>query len=222
MIPTNINAVKLQQAIIEYGSLQAAIEVVKSELAALESEKIKEANKLELIKNNEEQGLDNIKLIENKIEQRKQELRELEEALENYKQVIDEYMTNNKQLMRQYNMVENLVAMLRTSPSERERVQELAGTMILLSDSFWKYSQQPHKLRQFFVQTVLGSYLYCYHCGRCGLKFIANQEVKSQILGYHCPNCGFMSRMKPDDSFLKAMLSSSEPPNDNETQEQEV
>ncbi len=72
-------------------------------------------------------------------------------------------------------------------------------------------------MRYLFVETVLGKYLHCYRCDRCGLKFIANQEV---LVGNRCPTCTYMSTMVADDSFLEAMLSSSEPADANEPQEQ--
>ena len=173
------------------------------------------------MKKNEAQGLDKINRIERTCEEREQKLRELEDAFEKYKQDADEFVNNNKQFMLQYYMIEGFVAMLRTSPSTKEGIKELASNILMMGEAIWKFSNEPDKLRWLFVHTVLGEHLHCYNCDRCGLKFIANQEVQSHILGYHCPNCAYMSSMEADDSFLEAMLSSSEPTNANETQEQE-
>lgn len=162
------------------------------------------------MKKDEALVLDKIQSIERTFEERNQELHELENAFDKYKQDVDEFIINNKQLFLQYYMIESLVAMLNTSPSTRENIKDLAVNMQIIGEAVWKYSQPPAKLRQIFVKTVLGDYLHCYYCGRCGLKFIANQEVKSHILGYHCPNCGYTSSMIADDTFLDAIFSSSE------------
>ena len=127
-------------------------------------------------------------------------------------------MSNNRQYLLQYQLVEIFVAMLRTLPSGKESIKELASTLLLLSDRPWNFQDRPAILRSLFVHNVLGESLYCYFCNRCGLKFIANQEVQSSTLGYHCPNCGLMSSMKADDSFLKALFSYSEDIEINETE----
>ena len=165
--------------------------------------------------------LDDLSHLKKTIEERKQNLDDLEKAFRKYRQDADEFIDNNKQFILQYYMVEGFVAMLRTSPSTKEGIKELAGNILIMGEAVWKFSNEPDKFRWLFVHTVLGEHLHCYRCDRCGLKFIANQEVQSHILGYHCPNCAYMSSMEADDSFLEAMLSSGEPADANKTQEQE-
>ena len=85
---------------------------------------------------------------------------------------------------------------------------ELANTILVCSKMVWRSNLLPEKMRFLFVEPFLGKYLHCYHCDRCGLKIIANQEAQSHILGYRCPTCTYMSTMVADDSFLEAMLGS--------------
>ncbi len=86
----------------------------------------------------------------------------------------------------------------------------------------WKFYDQPDRLRYLFVMTVLGDYLKCYRCDRCGLKFITNKEPQSHLLGYSCPSCGLTFYVQADDSFLEAMLNPSSKSTDvSGTQDQE-
>ena len=221
MTTSNINVVKLQQAITEFGSLQAATEAIKVKKKAFEIEISVLANKLEVMEKDEAQSFDNIKRVERIFEEREQELDDSEKAFRKFKQDADEFIDSQKQFIFQYFMVESFVAMLRTSPSSKGNIKKLAGDILIMGEAVWKLSDEPHKLRWLFVHTVLGEHLYCYRCINCGLKFIANQEIKSHMLGYYCPNCGFMSPMAAGNSFLEAMLNSSEPSDANEAQDQE-
>jgi FtsZ-binding cell division protein ZapB len=204
----NINMVKIQQAIREFGSLQAAIEAAKEKKKGLETEIWVRANKLDAMKTYEAQCFDRTKRKEKILRERKQEFGELQNAFDKYKKDVDEFMESNRQFLRQYYMVEVFLAVLRKSPSNNKDIRELAGNILMMGEAVWKYSDEPHKLRWLFVNTVLGEHLHCYRCDRCGLKFIANQKLESHILGSNCPNCCIMSFLKADDSFLKAMLSS--------------
>ena len=221
MASQKVNGASLKQAIEEFGSLQKAIDAVKTQLKALQTDLLTLTRDIDSKEKDRVKYLDDLKHLKKTIEERKQEFRELKNAFEKYLQDVDEFRDNNKQFMLQYCIVESFVAMLRTSPSAKESIKELAIKITILGDVVWRYADEPNKLRKVFIKIVLGDHLHCYRCDRCGLKFIANQEVQSHILGYHCPNCGFMSSMKADDSFLEAMLSSSEPADANETQEQE-
>jgi len=210
MTNPNVNMVELQRAIRQFGSLKAAIEALEGKKQTLEAVISGLTKNIELIKKKETQVIHNIKHTERIYEQREQELHELQDAFEKYKKDVDEFITNNRQFLLQYQLVESFVAMLHTSPLGKESIKDLASTLLLLGDRPWNFQDRPDVLRWLFVDTVLGESLHCYYCDRCGLKFIANQKVQSQILGYHCPNCGLISSMKADDSFLKAMLSYSE------------
>ena len=210
MTNTNANMVELQRAIKQFGSLKAAIEALERKKQALETEISELTKNIELMKKKETQVIHNIKHTERIYEQRERELHALQDTIEKNRVNYDEYVTDIRQFLLQYQLFESFITMLRTSPSTKESIRDLARTLLLLIDIPWYFQDQPDKLRWLFVHTVLGENLYCYYCNRCGLKFIANQKVQSQILGYHCPNCRLMSSMKEDDSFLKAMLSYNE------------
>ncbi|MFC1967653.1 hypothetical protein ACFLV2_03355, partial [Chloroflexota bacterium] len=106
---------------------------------------------------------------------------------------------------KQYRLFEGFIAMMQAPPHTVEDLEELAGTIMVFSKMVWRSDILPEKKRYLFVTTVLGNYLHCYRCDRCGLKFISNQEV---LVGNRCPTCTYMSTMIADDSFLKAMLGS--------------
>ena len=221
MVSEKVNGASLKQAVEEFGSLQKAINSLKTQKKTLQTELLALTRDIDSKEKVRVKYLDDLNHLKKTIEERKQELRELVDAFEKYKQGVDEFITNNKKFMLQYYMVESLVAMLRTSPSAKESIKELASNISILGDVVWRYTDEPDKLRKVFINIVLGDHLHCYRCDMCGMKFIANQEAKSHLLGYHCTNCSFMPSMKADDSFLEAMLSSSEPADANETQEQE-
>ena len=149
-------------------------------------------------------------LLKKTIEERKQGLRELENAFEKYKQDVNGFMANIKQFMLQYYLFEGFVSMLRTSPSTKEGIKELASNILIMGEAVWKFSNEPDKLRWLFVHTVLGEHLHCYSCTHCETKFIVNKEPRSNILGYSCPVCSFSYSVQADNSFLEAMLESSD------------
>ena len=92
----------------------------------------------------------------------------------------------------------------------------------MLGEKIWDFHDQPDRLRYLFVTTVLGDYLKCYSCNRCGLKFIASKEPKSYVTKFSCPSCGLSWDLHADDSFLEAMLGHSSKSTDiNGTQDRE-
>jgi len=215
MVAPKVDGVRLKQALEEFGSLQKAVAKLKIQKKALEAD-------VSALTKDRAHRLDEIKHLDNTINEYKQNLTYLKEASQKYKQDVDEYMNSIKQFMRQYYMFENFVAMLQTSPSEKESIRDLASHILMIGEAIWDFHSLPDKLRYLFVTTVLGDYLKCNRCDRCGLKFIANKEAQSHSLGYSCPSCGLTFYVRPDDSFLEAMLGPSSKSTDgNETQDQE-
>lgn len=207
MAAPKVDGTALKQALEEFGSLQEAVDTLKMQKRVLE-------NKVSAL----------TKDIHAKEKARAEYLNDinyLEKTIKEHTETLNRIMDNINRYANQYRLFESFVAMLLTSPSTEENLEDLVANILALSKIVWRTDWLPDKFRSLFVYTVLGEHLHCYCCDRCGLKFIANQEVQSHILGYHCPNCGFMSSMKADDSFLYAMLSSSEPSNANEAQEQD-
>ena len=78
MTNTNVNMVELQQAIKQFGSLKAAIEVLEGKKQALETEISGLTNNIELMKKKETQVIHNITRTEQIYEQRELELHTLQ------------------------------------------------------------------------------------------------------------------------------------------------
>lgn len=210
MTTPNIDVVKLQQAIAEFGSLQKTIEVLVLRKKEVETETLTITRNLDVKKNiktqliNELNELDNeSKQLDNSIEERTEELKEIDTSISKYS--------------KQYRLFESLVTMMQTPPHTVEDLEELADTILVFSKMVWRSNILPEKARYLFIETVLGDYLHSYRCDRCGLKFIANQKL---LVGNRCPTCGLMSTMVVDDSFLKAFINSSEPGGAKEAQDQ--
>jgi predicted RNA-binding Zn-ribbon protein involved in translation (DUF1610 family) len=210
MTTHEVNGSRLRQAVREFGSLQRAIESLQTQKKTLEASNSVLTKAIEAKERARSKYLVDLKHLEETIKERKRNLAALEKAFREYRQDADEFIANNKQFLLQYYMVEGFVAMLQTSPSNQQSVRELAVDIIVIGEATWKFSDAPDKLRRLFVQTVLGDHLHCYRCDSCGIKFIASKKAKNAIIGYHCPNCGYLSSAKPDDSFVEAILSSSE------------
>jgi len=221
MTATKINGLKLKQAVSEFGSLHNAINTLEMQKRKLEDELSALTEKIDAKQKKSASLDDEIKKQESIILQRRQEIGNLEEALRKCKQSYEEFMEEKKQFLLQYSIVESFVAMLHTSPSVKESIKELAANILILGDVVWKFSDEPNKHREVFIHIVLGDHLHCYYCEKCGLRFIANKQPESHILGYRCPDCGFLSSLKADDSFLQVMLGSTESNNNGKTQKQE-
>jgi predicted RNA-binding Zn-ribbon protein involved in translation (DUF1610 family)/flagellar biosynthesis chaperone FliJ len=215
MARQEFNGIRLRQAVKEFGSLQKAIDSLRTQKKTLEASISVLTNDLEIKEKAKSKYQVDLKHLEETIEERKRSLTDLEKALRKYRQDFDEFIENNRQFLLQYQMVEGLVAMLQTSPSNQQSVRELAVNTLMIGEATWQFSDTPDKLRRLFVQTVLGDHLHCYRCDSCGIKFITNKRASSVITGYHCPNCGFLSSVKPDDSFIEAVIGSIRPANAN-------
>ncbi len=203
MTAIKVNTVKLRQAIGEFGSLQKAIEVLKLRKKEIETENLTTSRDLALKKKARAKCLNELNQLDNSIQERAEKLDEILASISGYS--------------KQYLLFESLITMMQTPPHTVEDLEELAVTILTFSKTVWRSDILPEKMRFLFVTTVLGKYLHCCRCDRCGLKIIANQEV---LLGYRCPTCTYMSTMVSDDSFLEAMLSSSDPASAHEAQEQ--
>ena len=215
MVAPKVNGVRLKQALEEFGALQKALDTLKMQKKALTAD-------VSVLTKDRADRLGEVKHLDNTINEYKQNLTYLKEAFQKYNHDVDEYRNSFKEFMRQYYMFESFVAMLQTSPSEKESIRDLASRILMVGEAIWEVHSLPDKLRYLFVTTVLGGYLKCYRCNRCGLKFIANKEPQSHLLGYSCPSCGLTLYVQADDSFLEAMLGPSSKSTDvNGTQDQE-
>jgi len=200
MVDPKVDGVRLKQALKEFGSLQKAVDTLKIQKKALEAD-------VSALTKHRAKLLGEINHLDNSIKEYKQNLAHLKEAFGKYKQDVDEYRSSFRQFILQYYMFESLIAMLLTSPSAKESMDDLATQILMWSKAVWEFYDQPDKLRYLFIHTVLGGYLKCYCCTSCGTSFIVNKDAQS-YLGYSCPSCGLALYVRADDSFLKAMLGS--------------
>ena len=215
MVAPKVDGVRLKQALKEFGSLEKAVDTLKIQKKVLETD-------VSALTKDRADRLSEINHLDNTITEYKENLTYVKQAFQKNKQGYDEYINSIKQFMLQYAIFEGLVAMLQTSPSEKESIRDLASHILMTGEAIWGFYSLPDKLRYLFVTTVLGGHLKCYRCDRCGLKFIANKEPKSHLLGYSCPSCGLTFYVQADDSFLEAMLGPSSKSTDvNGTQDQE-
>lgn len=219
MAAKEVDGIRLKQAVSEFGSLQKAINSLQTRKKALEADISALTNDIDVKEKDRTKSLDDLNHLDKTVKERKRNLDDLEKAFRKYKQDVDDFLDNHQQFLLQYHMVEAFVAMLQTSPATEESIKELAVNILMIGEATWKFSDDPGKLRCLFVRNVLGNYLHCYRCDRCDLKFIANKKSQSVLTGYYCPNCGFISSVKPDDSYLKEMLGSSKPADTNQRQQ---
>ncbi len=214
MADPKVNGARLKRALDEFGSLQEAVDSLKGQREALRTD-------VSALAKGKTNLLQEITRLELNIKKREENLTRLEEASQKYKQDVDEYVNSIKQFMLQYHIFESFLAMLQTSAPEKKSIKDLATRILMVGEAVWQFDEPPDKLRYLFVTTVLGDHLKCYRCSSCGLKFIVNSEPQSHFLGYSCPGCHLAFSVRPDDSFLEAMLSSSiKPINPSETQDQ--
>lgn len=199
MVAPKVDGVRLKQALEEFGSLQKAVDTLKIQKKALAAD-------VSALTKDKANRLGEFKHLDNTINEYKQNLDSLKKAFQKYKEDADKYMNSIECFMRQYYMFESFVAMLKTSPSEKESIRDLASHVLMIGEAIWEFYSLPDRLRYLFVTTVLGDYLKCYRCDSCGTKFIVNKKPKSYITGYYCPVCFLSVSVKPDDSFLEAML----------------
>ena len=219
MVPQEVDVIRLKEAVKKFGSLQKAINSLQTQKKSLEanvSVLIKDVDAKEKART---KYLDDINHLEETVEERKLNIANLEEAFKKSRQDFEAYIESIRQFLLEYQMCKSFVAMLKTSPTNKESIRELASNIIMIGEATWSFSNNPDKLRWLFVQLVLGNHLHCYRCDRCGIKFIANKKAQSGISGYQCPKCGIISTAKPDDSFIEAMLGSSKPANTNQRQQ---
>ncbi len=198
MTATKVNTAKLQQAIGKFGSLQKAIEVFELRKKEIETETLTLTRGLDVNKKTKAKYLNELNQLDN-------ECNQLDSSIKERTEKLNEILASISGYSKQHRLFESLITMLLTPPRTVGDLEELAVTILLFSKMVWRSPILPEKMRFLFVDTVLGKYLHSYRCDRCGLKFIANQEVQT---GNHCPTCRFTSTMISDDSFLKAMLGS--------------
>jgi len=191
----SINGGKLKSALEQFGSLDQAIKSLQQLRQQLEN-KVKELNELVVRLQSKVKTLgEQIHSYDGQISDRNTRLARLNDIL---------YKYNN-----QYSLFEGFLAMLFSSPSTGQALAGLAEMFPRLVNEGWSTDKPVEELRDMFVRTVLGDYLRCFRCSRCGNSFMVNKDpfFKYSSHYYVCPSCHTNLYLKPDDGFLKAMVS---------------
>ena len=192
---SDIDSNKLNEALDKFGSLQKANEGLEKENQTLEKRnaQLRQANAQ--LAQNRDNMLAEVKLLEEKLTRQKDQLL-----------LRSKWIEQND---RQYHLFESFIAMMVGSPSLTSSTGAIKALFQELSDSRWQTSHNPENLRSLFVSTVMGDYLKCFRCDFCGASFIVNKEPHAKDVRnyYKCPACHLSPTVRPDDTFLKAMVS---------------
>ena len=188
MTQTKVNGAKLNKALQHFGSLDKSIEAMQKQNEQLTQHNVK----LRQTKNNLSKQTQS---LYSQIHERQSQLQSLSDNVERYRS--------------QYGLFEGLLAMLAGSPSVTNSLETLIAILQKLASNDWYASHNTTELRSLFVSKIMGDYLKCYRCDKCGARFIVNKEPcrKYYITLYECPACHSSYQVIEDDSFLKAMVS---------------
>ena len=193
---SKVNMASLKQSINKYGSLEKAIMALDKEKDALEARIIDLKEQVTHIKEEYGQVWAEVQTIRGNIIKEEKELKEIADKVVKYGY--------------QFKLFEGFLAMLLTSPSVSEPLENLTALFNKLVDSGWATSHDAEELRDYFVTEVIGNYIKCFKCDSCGAKFIVNKKPYYSSLHYlyQCPAChAHQNKVKADDSLITALVS---------------
>ena len=195
MAAKKVNGTNLKQALDKFGSLHKANERLKDENEALEKQnaQLKQANA------HLQQTRDNML----------REGRAMDDKLTSQRKLLQVQSSRIEQNARQYHLFEGFIAMVVDSSPLPKPIEAIKALFETLEDPGWQPSKNIADLRSLFVSTIMGDYLKCFHCDRCGASFIVNKEPYYKFIYnyYQCPACHSSGTVKPNGSFLKVMVS---------------
>ena len=189
-----IDGMVIRKAIEEHHSIEQSKEVLKHEKALLE-----EGNS-QLNKQNSDLKSDNtrittaVKVVDKSL---------IEKRLE-YSKLTLTIMRQGSQ----YELFQGFMAMLVNSPSVKGPIESLMASLQMIRRSGWYSPKTTKEWMGLFVSKVFGDYLQSFTCNRCGCRFMVSKgTIKGYIsYWYQCPACFSSSDVKPDYSFLKALV----------------
>lgn len=192
-----VDGARLREAIEKHGSLSKALAVMESQRQSLEAE-IADLRGQQLTTVNEIMNLSvQITALQRDVQERKKVLGDLDRMVERDQ--------------RQYDLFEAFMAMVLTSPSRGGKcIGDLITSLQQIAEWGWFTAKSAEDLRNAFVRIVLGDYLHCFRCGKCGAKFIVNREPYDHG-EYQCLTCRSSLWVEADDSFLEEMVSPGKP-----------
>lgn len=195
MKAASIDGSKLKEAVNEFGSLGKAIENLKYQRATLSREVSQLKQEKEELSQVKGKLIADIKSLRSQYEEQNTEVQELAGKFGKWE--------------RQYILFQGFLAMLFGSPSVTTSLESLISLLQQLAKTGWAATKKADDLRGHFVRVVMGDYLQSFHCTACGAKFMVNNESHYKGISsyYQCPSCHTSYGLKPDDSFLRAMVS---------------
>lgn len=190
-----VDGLRIRKAIEKHGSLEKAIEALRDERSLLED-------------GNYQLKKENLELEQTKAK-RTSEIKHIDNSLEGKRLEFSQLYLNMMTHSRQYELFQGFLAMIGSSPSATGSIKALIASLQELVGSGWNTSKSDEELRTLFVRRVFGDHLKSFQCELCGSRFIVNPGPnKIHIRSSHeCPECHWSHKVKPDDSFLKAMVS---------------
>jgi len=186
---------QIKKAIDEFGSLEAAKAHLLEENLAL-----KEKNQLLLQQN------DGLKQGQQQLINANSSLTAKNAELAAAIQLIKEKIQANSPRL---DLTDAMMVMIARSPSATQPLDTLINSLTRLKEKGWPVGKQHEDLKSYFISTVMGDYLKSFHCDKCGISFIVNKDMALRTVFtryYYCPVCGALGRVKPDDSFMTAMV----------------
>ncbi len=111
---------------------------------------------------------------------------------------------------RQYELFQGFLAVLSNSPSANGPIESLIATLHHTVRVWWYSTASIEKQMSYFIEKVFGDYLQSYKCDHCGgSRFMVSRGADKAYAYYrpYCPVCHASNWVKPDDSFLRAMVS---------------
>ena len=209
MAAQQVDGNMIRRAIEEYGSLKNAKEVLKNEIAVLENEiAVLKNGRASLEKENSQRENQNSELETTKA-RISTEIKDMDNRLENKRLELRQLSLAMIRDSRQYELFQGFLAMIRYSTSVSGDIKALIASLQELVGSGWNTSKSNKELRSLFVRRVFGDQLKSFQCELCGTRFMVNPGVDKKHVrsDYECPACHYSLWVKPDDSFLKAMVS---------------
>jgi len=123
---------------------------------------------------------------------------------------VDRLLIKINRYSRQYELFQGFLAVLSNSPSTNGPIESLMATLQQIARVWWYSSASTEEQMGHFMKYVFGDYLQSYKCDHCGgSRFMVSLGANKAYKYYrpHCPVCHTPFWVKPDDSFIKAMVS---------------
>lgn len=196
-----IDGIVIRKAIEKHHSIEQSKEVLKHEKALLE-----EGNS-QLNKQNSDLMSDNAKIttanevVDKSLVEKRLEFNTLTLAI--------------SRQGAQYELFQGFMAMLVGSPSVKGPIESLMASLQMIKRSAWYSPKTTKEWMGLFVRKVFGDYLQSFKCDRCGCRFMVSKGTNKAYISYwyQCPACYSSRDVKPDYSFLEALVPGKQLPN---------